>query len=219
MRRTSWLIGSVAVGLSMLVEAGGQTPRPPSPRPTSPKLPPQPAAEQAVESAKPADPFAALRDKPKGNDEAVGNLAPAKPGLNFPPGGFKGNDDRVPLQELIEEQQQQAAQNERQRRAGNNNFRGFPQNRFGVRQPVYVPGYNPNRPYGYPNHGYPIWYGYPGYGYVYPGYGYGYGYWYSPGNGVWRPGVTGGSPAGGSTFFGDPHASQYFGNPHASQGR
>ncbi len=156
----------------------------------------------------PADPFAELRDRPAENADTPTRRAP-----QFPVGGFTG-DNTFALPPLkMERQPGEVANQAAHRRAGNNLNRSAPFPRTN-QPPIYLPNYNPNRPYGYPGYVYPG-YGYPGYrypGYVYPGYGYGYGY------GVLRPGISGGVP-GGSNFFGNPHASQYFGNPHASQGK
>ena len=151
--------------------------------------------------------------------------------LKFPVGGFKGKglmglpplaiDKQLGLENAEAnkgEQANQAAVNRnveanRNRRPQNAAGNAMPNNRMrvnpgmgnfgGMQPPVFMPGYNPNRPYGYP-YGY-----YPSYPWRYYGYGHG----------VWNPGViVGPSAPGASNYFGNPHGSQYFGNPHASQG-
>ena len=149
--------------------------------------------------------FAPEKDASSSASQDTKTPTDAKPvadGTNrFPPGGFTANvfptpplsaDAKLPV-------------NPPPHHGNVNHF--YPNRPFGTPSPppVYLPNYNPYRPYGVP------------YGYGYPGYVWGYRNGWGYGHGVLKPGIIR-TPAGGSHYFGNPHASQYFGNPHASQG-
>ncbi len=200
MNHTSWRVRGVVVALLVSAQAIGQDSN--SSNRTEPDQVPVPAAASDTSAE-------------TGGQLAEQRKTPERPALRFPAGGFTGKDafglppleaPALKMQPQGEPRQEQVGNRAAQRRVGNRNFNRTQRYPWRVQPPVYLPNYNPNRPYGYPWGGYP-WGGYPGYGY---GYGYGYG------SGVLLPGAGGGIP-GGSNYFGNPHASQYLGNPHASQ--
>lgn len=178
MNRTSWFVCVLVLGLSSSFQAAGQESK-------------KPVQAENGQQTKTENPFADIWDKPLASKK--GTTTPVRP--RSVDGLTGGQIFPLPPLTTNPAQRQAATQGPEPRTDVEFNRPGpFP---LPNQPPIYLPNYNPNRPYGYPSGGFRRY-----------GYGFGYGFGY----GVVLPGSSHGT-TGGSHYFGNPHGSHYFGKP------